>query len=112
MLLWTALMKAVPVENTVQARIARFGSIKQSETKHYWKVHECFQFNLNLAPSTAPETAFDAILASLGDGWERHDISDEEQWAVWNRKEESRFFALHVRWAHVERFPESAVVQS
>jgi hypothetical protein len=97
-------------ENMVQARIAAFGSIRQSEMKHYWKVPEWFEINLYLHPSTAPGLAYDGILASLGAGWERHDISNVEQWAVWNPKEGSTFFSLHVRWANVERFPATCVV--
>jgi len=101
---------AVRFENMVQARIAAFGGIRQSETKRYWKIPESFEVNLCLHPTTAPESAYDGILASLGEGWERHDISNEEQWAVWNPGEGSTFFSSYVRWANVERFPESCVV--
>jgi hypothetical protein len=101
---------AVRFENTVQARIAAFGSIRQSETTRYWKVPQWFEVNLYLQPNTPPESAYEGILASLGVGWERHDTSNEEQWAVWNPKEGSTFFSSHVRWANVERFPESCVV--
>jgi hypothetical protein len=101
---------ALRFENTVQARIAVFGSIKQSETKRYWKIPEWFEVNFYLHPSTVPESAYDGILASLGEGWERHDISKDEQWAVWNPNDGSRFFSSFVRWAFVERFPESAMI--
>src|SRR4051812_35770186 len=80
---------ALRFENTVQARIAAFGSISQSETMRYWKIPEWFEVSLCLQPIPAPESAYDGILASLGVGWERHDISNEEQWAVWNPKEGS-----------------------
>jgi hypothetical protein len=103
---------ALRFENIVQARIAVFGSIKQSETKRYWKIAELFEVNFSLQPSTAPDSAYDGILASLGEGWERHDISNEEQRAVWNPKEGSTFFSSHVRWANVERFPESCLGSS
>src|SRR3954471_21958554 len=83
-------------ENTVQARIAAFGSIRQSETKRYWKITEWFEVTLCLSPSPTPESAYDGILLSLGVGWERHDISNEDQWAVWNPKEGSTFFSSHV----------------
>ena len=98
---------AVLFENTVQAKIAAFGSILRSETKRYWKVPEWFEVNLYLHPSTPPDSAYDGILASLGVGWVRHDSSNDEQWAVWNPEQGSTFFSSHVRWAHVERFPES-----
>jgi hypothetical protein len=100
---------ALRFENIVQAKIVVFGSIKRSETKRYWKIPEWFEVNFCLQPSTAPDSAYDGILASLGEGWERHDISEEEQWAIWNPKEGSVFFSLHVRWANVERFPERSV---
>jgi hypothetical protein len=100
---------ALRFENTVQARVAAFGSITQSETKRYWKVPEWFEVNLCLQPSTASPWAYDGILASLGEGWERDDISNDEQWAVWNPNDDSRFFSSAVRWANLERFPESAV---
>jgi hypothetical protein len=97
-------------ENTVLAKIAAFGSIKNSETKRYWKIPECFEANFFLQPKTDPELAYDGILSSLGEGWERHDFPGEYQWAVWNPSQHSRFFSLDVRWANVERFPESWVV--
>lgn|ERR1022692_738027 len=97
-------------EDTVQARIAVFGSIKQSETKRYWKIPEWFEVNFSLQPSDDPELVYDGILSSLGEGWERHDISNEVQWAVWNPNDGNRFFSSSVRWANVERFPESAVI--
>jgi hypothetical protein len=97
-------------EDTVQARIAVFGSIKQSETKRYWKIPEWFEVNFSLQPSDDPELVYDGILSSLGEGWERHDISNEVLWAVWNPNDGNRFFSSSVRWANVERFPESAVI--
>src|SRR5687767_3083951 len=84
---------ALRFENTVQVTITVFGSINQSETKRYWKIPEWFEVNFSLQPSTAPDSAYNSILASLGEGWERHDISNEEQWAVWNPKEGSTFFS-------------------
>jgi hypothetical protein len=98
---------ALQFQHTVQTRLAAFGSISQSETKRYWKVPDWFEIAVCLQSSTAPTSAYDGILASLGDEWERHDISDDEQWAVWNRKDGSTFFSSHVCWANVERFPES-----
>src|SRR5688500_11512919 len=90
---------AVRFENTIQARIAAFGSVRQSETKRYWKIPEWFEIFFYLQPGTDHELAFDDILSSLGEGWERHDVSSEEQWAVWNSKEGSTFCTSHVRWA-------------
>jgi hypothetical protein len=95
--------------NMVQGRITVFGGIKQLETKRYWKNPEWFEVSFYLQPSTAPESAYDGLLASLGEGWDRHDLSHEEQWAVWNPKRGCSFFSSHVRWANVERFPESAI---
>ena len=74
----------------------------------YWKIPELFEVNIDFRPSTGLESAYDRILASLGEGWERHDISHHEQWAVWNPKEGCSFFSSRVRWANVERFPEAA----
>jgi hypothetical protein len=101
---------ALSFGNTVQGRIADYGHIRKSELKRYWKVPEWFEISFFLQPSTAPDSAFDGILCSLGQGWERHDISGEEQWAIWNPKDGSSFFSSYVRWANVERFPESALV--
>jgi hypothetical protein len=103
---------ALRFEKQAQARIAVFGSIRGSETKRYWKNPDWFEVNLDLQPTTAPKWAYDGILASLGGGWDRYTISEEEQWAVWNPKEGNTFFSPHVRWAHVERFPDSSVVSS
>lgn len=102
---------ALHFEKTVQAKIADFGSLTQSETKRYWKIPEWFEVIFTLQPSTVPESAYEGILSSLGEGWERHDISIEERWAIWNPKEGSRFFSSGVRWANVECFPETAVIQ-
>jgi hypothetical protein len=101
---------ALRFDKTVQTRVAAFGSVRQSKTKRYWKIPEWFEVNLYLQPNTVPSAAYDGILASLATGWERHEISHEEQWAVWNPKEGSSFFASQVRWANVELFPESCVV--
>jgi hypothetical protein len=95
--------------NMTQARIAAFGSIEHSETKRYWKLPECFEVLFFLRPCIAPDSAFDSILSALGEGWEQHDVPSEEEWAVWNPKEGSWFFSSDVRWANVERLPESAV---
>lgn len=97
---------AARFENTVRARIAAFVSVRQSETKLYWKNPEWFEVFFSLQPSIDPELAFNGILSCLGEGWERHDISNEDQWAVWNLKAGSSFFSSNVRWANVERFPE------
>jgi hypothetical protein len=101
---------ALCFENEVQARINPFGGVRQSGTRRYWKIPEWFEFFFTLQPGTDPELAFGGILSSLGAGWERHDLSAEEQWAVWNPSQSSTFFSPHVRWANVERFPESSVV--
>ena len=96
--------------NEVEARITLFGGVRQSGMQRYWKIPEWFELLFTLQPSTDPELAFNGILSSLGDGWERHEISAEEQWAVWNPTQSSAFFSPHIRWANVERFPESSVV--
>ena len=96
--------------NEVEARITLFGGVRQSGMQRYWKTPEWFEFLFTLQPSTDPELAFNGILSSLGDGWERYDISAEEQWAVWNPAQSNTFFSPHIRWANVERFPESSVV--
>jgi hypothetical protein len=100
---------AARFQNEVQAKIGSFGAIKQSEVKRYWTIPELFEVTLTLQPRNEPEVAFDGILSSLGEGWERHDVSEEEQWAVWNPSEGSKFLSSHVRWAHVDRFPESDI---
>jgi hypothetical protein len=100
---------ALRFENSVQARIAVFSNIKQSESKRYWKIPEWFEVNLYLQPRITPEAAYEGILTSLGEGWERHTISNDEQWAVWNANDDSRFFSSCVRWANLELFPEAAV---
>lgn len=101
---------ALCFENTVEVKIATFGKVKESETKQYWKISGRFEVVFSLQPETHPELVYESIPSSLGSGWERHDISDEEQWAVWNPGEGSAFFSPYVRWANLERFPKSAIV--
>jgi hypothetical protein len=101
---------ALRFKNRVEARIAAFGSIKQWQSKRCRRTPDWFEVFFFLQPSTDPKSAFDGILSSLGKGWERHDISTEEEWATWNPNEGSSFFSSHVRWANLERFPDSAVV--
>ena len=101
---------ALLFKDALQARIAAFSIIKQSEAKRYWKVPETFEVNFCLQPGSDPELAYESILSSLGVGWQRrdNDISPDEQWAVWNPNDGCRFFSPYVRWASVDRFPESA----
>ena len=106
----TRHLRGILFEETIRSRVVAFGSIRQSATKRYWKSPELFEVNLDLEPGTLPAGAYDGILASLAVGWERHEISDGEQWAVWNPKEGSAFFSSDVRWAAVECYPESCVV--
>jgi hypothetical protein len=103
---------ALRFENAVRVRIATFGRIKESGTKQYWKIPEWFEVCFSLQFDSGSELAFESILASLGVGWERHNISNEEQSGVWNPREGSTFFSPYVRWANVERFPESAIIPS
>lgn len=98
---------ALRFESIVQAKIAAFGRIQQSHTKRYWKIPEWFEVNLCLQPSTDPAAAYDGILLSLGDGWARHDFPGDYQWAIWDPNPDGKFFSSSVRWANVERFPES-----
>ena|ERR1022692_2481089 len=98
---------AQSLENTIRARITSYGSIKDSKTLRYWKIPEWFEINFSLQPNTDPVVAYDGILSSLGEGWERHDFPGEQQWAIWIPKQGSKFFFSDIRWAHVERFPES-----
>lgn len=101
---------ALSFENTVQVKIAAFGKVKASETKRYWKISELFEIFFSLQPEMHPELAYESILSSLGAGWEHHEISDKEQRAVCNPGKGSTFFSPYVRWANLERFPESAIV--
>jgi hypothetical protein len=94
-------------ENTLKERIATFGKIEHSETKRYWKIPHWFELNILLQPSTDSESAYQGILTSLGEGWEQDRVSAEWQWAIWNPGPGTSFFSAQVRWANVERFPET-----
>jgi hypothetical protein len=98
---------ALQFESDVRERVAAFGSVAEAEMKPYWKIPEWSELCILLRPGVGPEAAFDGVLSALGSGWERHDISADEQWAVWNPAENCTFFSPLARWANVERFPES-----
>jgi hypothetical protein len=86
-----------------------FGNILRLETKAYWKIPNWTEIFLTLQPFATIEAApaFNRILSSLGEGWEKHGAEDEEtQWAVWNPKPGCTFRWQLVRWANVELFPE------
>lgn len=100
---------AVGFETIVGARFASLVDVRHSETVRYWKIRKWFMILFTVEPIADPASAFDGILGSLGEGWQRHDFSSDEQWAVWDPKTAaSSFFSPAVRWAGVERFPASS----
>lgn len=96
--------------NMVLARVTTLGKISWSEAKRYWKIAGWFEVSIVLRPKTKSGEIFARILSSLGRGWHQHEISSEERWAIWKPEPGNSFFSPHVRWAHVERLPESTVV--
>ena len=103
------LSNAAAIAQSVKEHLSPFGDILRLETKTYWKIPNWSEIFLIAQPvaTIKPASAFNGILSSLGEGWERHGAGDEEyQWAVWNPKSGCTFRWQQVRWAHVELFPE------
>jgi hypothetical protein len=101
--------KAVTFAETVREHLAAFADIIRVETRPYWKIPGWFEVFLVAQPfaTSKPASAFNTLLSSLGEGWEKHGSGDEEyQWAVWNPKRGCSFCWQLVRWANVELFPQ------
>ncbi|SRR5216683_2050343 len=102
-------LKAAAFAQMVREHIAPFADITRLENKPYWKIQGWSEVFLIVQPptTTKPASVFNSILSSLGKGWEKHGVGDDEyQWAVWNPKPDCAFRWALVRWANVELFPE------
>jgi len=98
---------AFALGESVKTRLSHLGTVGQIDAKEYWKFPEWFEISFVMHPTADEAATFDRILNALGEGWESNQASSDEQWAVWNH-ETGAFFDSTVRWANVERFPESA----
>jgi hypothetical protein len=98
---------AISFESATGARLAPFGRCKQSETRRSPRWPDLVDVFLIVEPSIEPDLAFDGILASLGNGWERHSVSPGEQSAYWNDRDCAGFFSPDVRVASVDSHAES-----
>src|SRR5579884_1471135 len=108
--LWAELpheAAASAFESTVQGRLAGFGTTKQSQTARSLKRPHLFDLFFVLQPTMQPMSAFEGMLSTLGEGWERRDISDQEASASWNDRDGIRFFSPDVQLASVDCFAHS-----
>jgi hypothetical protein len=102
--------KASAFAQTVRKYLGRYVSIVSLAAKPYWKSPQSFDVFILARPFARgnPASAFESILTSLGEGWQRHGEGDEEsQWAVWNPNPGGSFRWPLVRWANVELFREA-----
>lgn len=100
---------ATPSARVVREKIEPYGFVNSHKIEKYWKMPELFEvyFLLGLHPDTSE--VFNKVLDSLGDGWDRHLVDESQAWAVWT-PEMGRFCCDDARWAYVEWFPGSSMV--
>jgi hypothetical protein len=92
--------------NEVRSNLLNIGSIQKFNVRRYAKVPEFFEVHMVIDPIVEPPRAFESILSTLGEGWDRNDVSVNEQWAVLNTEEGGKFHSPVGRWASVDRVPE------
>lgn len=100
---------ATPSAKFVREKIEAYGVVASHNIERYWKMPELFEIYFLLHLTSESCDPFNKVLDFLGEGWDRHFVDERQAWAVWTL-EMGRFCTTDARWANVECFPASSLV--
>lgn len=91
------------IATAVETMLSRLGTLTERRVERYWKMPEYFMVSLCLVSRAQVESALEELLPILGEGWQRHLLFPDDQFAVWNFGD-GDFFDTSIRWACAEAF--------